>query len=85
MCVCVCVCMCVFFSNEASNNLCNVLEAVFLHGVKDNVVTKVLVSFIVINYLMWGDIYTDENSWAELRLGMGYWIYLHMAILLLGL
>ena len=50
--VCVCVCMCVFFSNEASNNLCNVLEAVFLHGVKDNVVTKVLVSFIVINYLM---------------------------------
>ncbi|XP_070207825.1 pleckstrin homology domain-containing family M member 1-like isoform X2 [Littorina saxatilis] len=32
------------FSNEASNNLCNVLEAVFLHGAKDNVVAK-LVSY----------------------------------------
>ena len=47
-----CVCVCVFISNEASNNLCNVLEAVFLHGVKDNVVTKVLVLLIVVNHLM---------------------------------
>ncbi|KAI8796155.1 pleckstriny domain-containing family M member 1 [Biomphalaria glabrata] len=28
------------YSNDASNNLCNVLEAVFLHGLKDSVTQK---------------------------------------------